>query len=42
MNDGFGWGFYGFFLYATVWVTGYFIWAFRANRRDREKGRERH
>jgi hypothetical protein len=37
--EGFGWNFYAFFLYAGAWVLGYFMWAFRANRRDRESGK---
>ncbi len=33
---GFGWNFYGFFLYAALWVSGYFLWAYVANRRGQE------
>ena len=35
---GFGWSFYGFFVVATVWIAGYFIWAFAAAARDRREG----
>ena len=35
MSEGFGWNFYGFLVYATLWVAGYFVWARRANRKDR-------
>lgn len=35
---GFGWSFYGFFLAASVWMVGYFVWAFAAARsRDRRR-----
>ena len=33
---GLGWNFWGFFLVAAVWCAAYFVWALRANRRDRE------
>ncbi len=36
---GFGWSLYGFFVAAVVWVCLYFLWAWRAARRDREQGR---
>jgi hypothetical protein len=35
---GFGWSFYGFFFAAVLWLLLYFIWAFRAAARDRERG----
>jgi hypothetical protein len=25
--DGFGWNFYGFFLFCILWIAGYFLWA---------------
>jgi hypothetical protein len=31
---GFGWNFYGFFLFCGVWIAGYFLWARAAARRD--------
>ncbi len=36
---GFGWSLYGFFIAAVVWLSVYFVWAWRAARRDREQGR---
>ncbi len=36
---GFGWGLYGFFIAAFVWLAVYFVWAWRAARRDREQER---
>jgi membrane protein implicated in regulation of membrane protease activity len=38
---GFGWNFYGFFLFAIAWIVLYFAWARYAARRDRrpEAGR---
>jgi hypothetical protein len=35
---GFGWSFYGFFVCAAVWLALYFLWAWRAARRDRREG----
>ena len=35
---GFGWSFYGFFIAALAWLAVYFIWAWRAARRDRQTG----
>lgn len=35
---GFGWSFYGFFLAASAWLLVYFVWAWRAARRDRVGG----
>lgn len=35
MSQGFGWEFYGFFVAAVVWLAIYFLWAWRAARRDR-------
>jgi hypothetical protein len=29
---GFRWNFYGFFVFAAVWVALYFVWAFFKNR----------
>jgi len=26
---GFGWNFYGFFIFCFVWIAGYFLWARR-------------
>ena len=34
---GFGWSFYGFFLAAAIWMMLYFIGAWRADARDRER-----
>jgi hypothetical protein len=31
---GFGWNFYGFFLFAIAWIVGYFLWARSAATRD--------
>ena len=39
---GFGWGFYGFFVAAVVWIALYFLWAWRADRRDRTHERDAH
>lgn len=33
---GFGWGLYGFFVAAVIWVALYFLWAWRMAARDRE------
>lgn len=41
MTEGFGWNFYAFFVYAALWLSGFFIWAFRANRRERRKSEPR-
>jgi hypothetical protein len=35
---GFGWSFYGFFMAAGLWLLLYFVWAFGAAVRDRERG----
>lgn len=35
MTQGFGLGFYGFFVAALLWLAVYFLWAWRAARRDR-------
>jgi hypothetical protein len=33
---GFGWSFYGFFVFAVAWVAGYFVWArYMARREER-------
>jgi hypothetical protein len=34
---GFGWSFYGFFVAAAIWMMLYFIGAWRADARDRER-----
>jgi hypothetical protein len=36
MTAGFGWNFYGYFIYAAIWIVGYFILAVYLNRRDRK------
>jgi hypothetical protein len=36
MTPGFGWNFYGYFVYAAIWIVGYFILAAHLNRRDRK------
>lgn len=36
---GFGWGLYGFFVAAVIWIALYFLWAWRAAARDRQEGR---
>lgn len=41
MTEGFGWNFYGFFLYAGVWVIGYFLWALHTNRKETDKDEDR-
>jgi hypothetical protein len=34
--QGFGWSFYGFFLFCIVWIAGYFAWArWMAGREER-------
>ncbi|HEX2442921.1 MAG TPA: hypothetical protein VHJ77_03170 [Vicinamibacterales bacterium] len=36
--QGFGWTFYGFFLFCIVWIAGYFAWArWMAAREARER-----
>jgi hypothetical protein len=35
---GFGWSFYGFFVAAAVWLTLYFVWAWRAAAAERDRG----
>ena len=42
MSVGFGWGFYGFFVAAVVWLAVYFLWAWRAAARDRAAGGASH
>jgi hypothetical protein len=32
---GFGWNFYGFFVFCVLWIGGYFLWARAAARRER-------
>jgi hypothetical protein len=34
---GFGVSFYGFFFAAAIWLLAYFLWAFRAAARDRQR-----
>jgi hypothetical protein len=36
--QGFGWTFYGFFLFCVVWIVGYFAWARWMAGRDRKRG----
>jgi hypothetical protein len=38
---GFGWGLYGFFVAAAIWMAVYFYWAWRADLRDRAEARDR-
>jgi len=38
---GFGWNFYGFFLFCFIWIAGYFLWARAAARRDKRLRPER-
>ena len=39
MTGGFGWNFYGFFVFAVVWIAAYFAWAAWMNRRPGAGGR---
>ncbi len=39
MTGGFGWSFYGFFVFAVVWIAAYFAWAAWMNRRPGAGGR---
>jgi hypothetical protein len=34
---GFGLNFYGYFVFAALWVSGYFVWASRVNARERRR-----
>ncbi len=36
---GFGWNFYGFFLFAAAWIAAYFAWARWMARREASPGR---
>jgi len=36
-DPGFGWSFYGFFVAAGAWLAVYFLWAWRADVRDRRR-----
>ncbi len=36
---GFGWSFYAFFAAALIWLAVYFVWAVRADVRERERER---
>ncbi len=33
--DGFGWNFYGYFVFSGAWIAVYFLWATWMARRDR-------
>ncbi len=35
--SGFGLNFYGYFVFAALWVCGYFVWASRVNARERRR-----
>jgi len=37
----FGLNFYGYFVFAALWVCGYFFWAWRINARERRKTSQR-
>ncbi len=39
--SGFGWNFYGFFLFAAAWIVAYFVWAKWMAARDRRRNEER-
>ena len=34
---GFGLNFYGYFVFAALWVSGYFVWASQVNARERRR-----
>lgn len=36
-ENGFGFNFYGYFIFAACWVTAYFAWAWSVNNREREQ-----
>jgi hypothetical protein len=36
--NGFGWNFYGFFIFCFVWIAGYFLWARSRQRAERKRG----
>jgi hypothetical protein len=36
---GFGWNFYGFFVFCFLWITGYFLWARSRQRAERKRQR---
>jgi membrane protein implicated in regulation of membrane protease activity len=38
---GFGWNFYGFFLFAAGWIAAYFAWARWMERRETDTERTR-
>ena len=38
---GFGWNFYGFFLFAGAWIAAYFAWAWWMERRETTAERTR-
>lgn len=38
---GFGWSFYGFFLFTAAWMAAYFAWAAWMARRDRRRAARR-
>jgi len=31
---GFGWSFYGYFIFCALWVCGYFLWARWINNKE--------
>jgi membrane protein implicated in regulation of membrane protease activity len=33
--NGFGWSFYGFFLFAAAWIAAYFAWARWMEKREK-------
>jgi membrane protein implicated in regulation of membrane protease activity len=39
--NGFGWSFYGFFLFAVVWIAAYFAWARWMEKRETNTERTR-
>jgi hypothetical protein len=39
VTGGFGWSFYGFFVFAAAWIAAYFAWAAWMNRRTEAEGR---
>jgi hypothetical protein len=39
MSVGFGFSFYGYFLFAAIWMVAYFVWTGVAAGRDRDESR---
>jgi len=39
--NGFGWSFYGFFLFAAAWIAAYFAWARWMEKRETNTERTR-